>query len=231
MSGHPIRQGDLHRGPGGDDAGQVGEVAPPVVESVANRSSEINPIVLAIWLSVQLGALALAAWRVPLAAQYPQPGEFQAVRVLLAVQFLASALLCPTLLRGWRMALVTIASASVFVWLAGALSAWSITEPLLPTSYLTLWLAGLFVWMMAVGARVSHVVAAVVSAYAAGGPLLWYLGQDVGNRAETLPHFAYGPLLPVLISPHRPTSAAWWCLSIMFLAGFLASIVHHRRRR
>jgi hypothetical protein len=230
VSGHPIRQGDLHRRPGGDDAVEAGQVSTPVVESVANNSSEINPAVLAIWLAVQFGALALAAWRVPLAAQYPQPAEFQAVRVLVAVQCLAAAMLCPVLLRGWRMALVAIVTAGIFIFFAGGLSAWSMREPLYPAVYVALWLATLFVWVKVVGKRQGHLIPAISAVYAGGGPLLWYLGQDLGSGDRMLSQLSYGSLLPVLVSPQSPTSAGWLSLSLLFFTGVTLNFVGRLRR-
>src|SRR5688572_29419877 len=88
--------------------------SPDVVRSKVAVAAPSTTGTLLIWLAIQLGATLLAALRIPLAAAYPEPAERLAVHVLLAVQVLAAGMLFPLLLRDWRSALQTIATAVPF---------------------------------------------------------------------------------------------------------------------
>ncbi len=125
------------------------------------------------------------------------------------------------------MALVALVTAAVFMFFAGGLAAWSIGEPFYPAIHVALWLATLFSWVKGVGRNLRHLVPAIFSLYAGGGPLLWYLGRDLGNTDRMLSQFSYGPLLPLLISPQSPTSAALWSLLPLLLLGLALNFAGH----
>jgi hypothetical protein len=158
---------------------------------------------------VQIGALALAAFRVPLAAQYPQPGEFQAVRLVLAAQFSALAILFPWLFRTWSSALAVLAAAWVMLWCAAALSAWSLVEILPAGAFLTAWVGVLAVFGRLRAAKWRLIVTALTAAYVIGGPLLWYLRAEFASVPLRDPTPAFGPLLIALTTPHHFPPSAW----------------------
>ncbi|HWE53235.1 MAG TPA: hypothetical protein VG273_25815 [Bryobacteraceae bacterium] len=161
------------------------------------------------WLLVQIAALALAAFKVPLAAQYPQPGEFQAVRLVLAAQFCALAILFPWLFRTGSSALAVLAAAWVMLWCAAALSAWSLVEILPAGAFLTAWVGVLAVFGRLKAAKWRLIVAALSAAYVIGGPLLWYLQAEFTSVPLHDPSAAFGPLLIVLTTPHHFPPFAW----------------------
>ncbi len=57
-------------------------------DSAKRSTPAISSLGLLLWLGLQVGALALVAGRVPLYAEYPQPGEFHATVIVTAVQWL-----------------------------------------------------------------------------------------------------------------------------------------------
>jgi hypothetical protein len=178
---------------------------------------------------IQLAALALAAFRVPLAAQYPQPAEFQAVRVMLAAQFSALAILFPWLIRTWASAVAVIASAWAMLIAAAALSAWESREVLLIGTFLSCWIA-VFAIISRLRLRPMLVIA-IVSAYVIGGPLLWYVQLDLGFSTHLDSTMAFGPLLAALSTPrHLPPSI--WIQTAVTLAISLAAwtIISFRRK-
>ncbi|HSZ54924.1 MAG TPA: hypothetical protein VK797_04645 [Tepidisphaeraceae bacterium] len=171
-----------------------------------------------MWSILQLGAIALSAWRVPLAAQFPQPPEFGAVRVLIVVQFMSAALLSPVLLADWQMGLAALCSGGTLLLVAAVLAAWSLGDALPLAGYLAAWLICLSAWMKALGgAKWRMVAAGIAAAFSAGGPLLWYLGQDLGSVTASMPA-AYGPLWPALVDPRFPWRGGWLLPGLFLLA-------------
>ncbi|MGH7215580.1 MAG: hypothetical protein ACREIT_12515, partial [Tepidisphaeraceae bacterium] len=100
---------------GGDGKGASAAIVSP------NRRAPAAGLagVVALWLGVQLLALALCATRVPFAARFPQPAERVALEVMLAAQLAASAMLFPLVLRDAPASLAAIASAWVMLQFAG----------------------------------------------------------------------------------------------------------------
>jgi hypothetical protein len=181
-------------------------------------------------LLLQLAAIALAAWRVPLAAQFPQPAEFEAVRILITAQFVGAALLCPVLFRSWQMALASVCSAVVFMLLAPVLAGWPLQAALPTIGYLTSWLACLVIWTIRSGGKWRLAVGAVSATYAAGGPLIWYLEMDFGRTSVADSSFAYGPLLATLLHPQSPWTN-WWLMPVVFWSGFVVAIIRFQLSR
>ena len=185
---------------------------------------------------MQWGALALAALRVPLAAQYPQPAEFQTVRLLLAVQFVGSAILFPMLCRGWGMTAATIASACVLLLIGSALSGWELASALPMMAVPAIWIAALWLWHGALPQRRARaVIAACAATYVLGGALLWYFQLEAIGGSELTPSLAYGPLELVISNPQSPPAATWWCVSTALAVGAAVRALSlgwawHRRR-
>src|SRR5881227_2670709 len=92
-----------------------------MAQSDSNLKSTTAP--LAVWLVLQLTALALAAARVPLsAAHFVAPGEALAIHEMLIVQFAASAMFFPFLLRDARRCVALMLTSAPMLQLAGTLS-------------------------------------------------------------------------------------------------------------
>lgn len=183
-------------------------------------------LVLLIWLTLQWVGLALAAARVPLAAEYPQPAEFHAVQMLLVIQFTTSAILSPILCKGWKISLGAVASGWVMLLAAAFLAGWASWTILPAGALIGLWLAGLWLWMGAAPpARWKGIVASAASCYAAGGVLLWYLRLDLNPGATPGTTVAFGPLALALASPQIPAPSAWWGVAIVGLGGLLARLL------
>lgn len=162
-----------------------------------------------VWMALQLAALALAAWRVPLAAQYAQPGEFQAVRVMLAAQFAGLALLFPWLLPNVRMLGVTIVAGGVMLVAAAALAAWPLTDVAPAGAFLALWILLLATVRATIPPPIQMTASAVTCLYIVGGPLLAYFHQEFANSLLSYPELKFGPLFSVITTPHHLPPLAW----------------------
>jgi hypothetical protein len=168
-------------------------------------------IPLLVWLLVQLAALILAALRVPLAAQYPQPAEFQAVRVMLGFQFIWATILLGSLLANWRMAVIAICSAWMFLLLAAVLAGWSLIEVVPSAGFLSLWMVVLATIAYAARSmRWRMIFSAVASTYVLGGALLIYLQSDFGSTSPQATNLIYGPLYIALSNPRHVAATHWW---------------------
>src|SRR3954463_6082324 len=97
--------------------------SPPKLEdSAAPPAAPVAPLVgpALLWLCLQLAVLALIASRVPFSApkRFPQPAEVLALKVMLSVQIIGSALFFPLLMASFTTAVMTIAMAVPFVLVA-----------------------------------------------------------------------------------------------------------------
>ena len=162
-----------------------------------------------VWLLVQLAALLLAAYRVPLAAQYPQPGEFQAVRLMLAVQFSALALLSRWMLRTRGSALAVSAAGWAMLLAAAVLSAWTIRAALPLGAFLTAWIVIFATLAHVRSIRLQSIIMALAGAYVMGGPLLWYLQLEFASALSANAGLSFGPLLAAIATPPHLSPSAW----------------------
>jgi hypothetical protein len=151
----------------------------------------------------------LAAFRVPLAAQYPQPAESHAVRLMLAAQFAALAVLYPWLMRTWAAAAAVLAAAWVMLSMAALLSAWALADSLLLSIFLTVWIADFALLSRIRSFRWQMVVVAIACAHVIGGPLLWYFQLEFASPSPGGPGIAFGPMLVALSTPRHLPPPAW----------------------
>lgn len=171
-------------------------------------------------------ALALAALRVPLAAGYPQPAEFQAVRLLLATQFAAAAMLFPLLCRNWQTTLTAIASGCVMLLAGGFLADWQPSWAAPACGLLALWLLALAVWRAALPSPyLQAIAAAVLTLWSVGGALLWYFQLELNPDGAPAGRLSQGPLIGALIDPRSPGGSAWACVAVLLAAGALGGAV------
>lgn len=173
----------------------------------AGNSIALAPI--AVWLLVQLGALLIAVFRVPLAAQYPQPAEFQAVQVMQAAQFSVLALTFPWLLQTWRQALAVTTSGFAMILAASALAAWKTSEILPACVFLAAWVLVFTTLGLVHSPRAKRLGLAIAATYVLGGPLLWYLGLEFSAAEPFGRLLGFGPLLQVVSTPHHLPPLAW----------------------
>lgn len=157
---------------------------------------------LFLWLLVQLAGLALAVARVPLAAHFPEPVERLAVGEVLVAQVLGLAMLFPILLRDWLASLAVAASMWPMLLVANLLSDAPLDRVLLAGGYVSLWLAALNVWRTALKSAWSQMIGvSIFGLFAAGGPVLWYLGLEFGSGTSLIAPDRLALFIPTLICP------------------------------
>ena len=94
----------------------------PAAHQLSPRGLTSRPALLAGWLAPQLAALALAVFRVPLWARFPQAGELMALPLMLALQIAAASVMLP-LVEDWTQAAILLLAAGPMGFIAGTLSA------------------------------------------------------------------------------------------------------------
>jgi hypothetical protein len=193
---------------------------------------------LAVWLSVQLAALALAAGRVPLAARYPAAGERLALDLVLVTQVAVSSLLFPWILRDRTATTFSIALCWPVLALALALSGLPPSHLLGAAGYATLWLAALAAWRVALRSQKAQLVGvSIATAWAVGGPLLWYLRAEFNSGPSELnaPGAWYGPVAGALRqaapggADAGPATAFWMVAAGVFVIGVTVAAVKQVR--
>lgn len=174
---------------------------------------------LAVWLALQLGATALVALRVPLAAAYPQASERLAGYWILGTQVVAAGMLFPWLLRDARTAVQIIAGAVPFQIAAAVLSGTPAREFIPAAGAVHLWLLGLACWAVALQApraQMLGVTAANLMTLGAAG--LHYLRLEYSDVGGT--RAALQDALP-LIATFRALSGEGNVSDFLLLAGIL----------
>jgi hypothetical protein len=187
---------------------------------------------LLLWLVVQFAALALAAARVPLFAQYPQPGEFHAITILSCVQWPATVLLFPVLWKTWRGALWVAGSGVVMLLFAAALAGKPAASVLPSAGCFTLFVFALLAWgTIARTTRSKMHSSAIFAALTVGGPLLAYLREDLGAAGPGGgAKWKWGPFWLLLQNPENPAKECWISLIFVLALGCLIRLLQSRRQ-
>jgi hypothetical protein len=183
-----------------------------------------------LWLALQLGALGLSAYRVPLAAQYPQPAEFQAVSVMLAAQFTGLALLFPSLLADAREAIVIASAGWVMLLASAALAGWPLSGIAPAGGFLSLWIVALATIRAAIPARWHMTASAAACVYIIGGPIVAYFRREFAGSSPVYRDVVFGPLFSAISTPHHLTPLAWAQATGLGILAFLALFAGHRMR-
>jgi hypothetical protein len=131
-----------------------------------------------VWSAAQVGVLALMRWRVPLAANFPEPIEDASLVAMVLVQLILATVMCPVLLKSLQDWAHAIAVALPLIMLAGLLSDTPVDRVILAMVSTVLWLG--------VMQRIARVkwdamrmsLIAVTLLLSAGGPVLFYLSQE-----------------------------------------------------
>jgi len=195
---------------------------------------------LFLWLAMQLGALAIAAFHFPLWAHAPESEDLLALQFLLVAQLGGSTLLFPLLMGSWRQNVFTTASSWPMIVLAGMLSAVSLRTIGLAVMFITLWLLALAMITWAIqkqdldkislihpplsSTHLEMIAVAVVSMWVIGGPLILFCrGEyDAGASAvEPWTKAAFGPLSSVFSAVFDAGAPSWKSLAIVWLVAIL----------
>jgi hypothetical protein len=197
----------------------------PQTSPQAPRAADRILAPLLVWLAVQMLALGLAAFRVPLSARYPRPEESLAVHVLVVVQIGAAALLFPFLFRSITSSIVVIASSIPFIQLAAFLATFTDNRRLaLCALYLTFWLTGLAILNAALRSQKAKMYgAAAASLISLGGAVIVYLHREFGAPASAFDwqtHASLGPIMGCMaILQANPLGGTIW----FFLGTFVGT--------
>ena len=155
---------------------------------------------LLLWMSIQLIALALAAYRVPLSARFPQPAESMATAEMLVAQVAGAALLYPLLLKDASRLVMAICGLWPMLILAASLSGDLDRSVIAAGIFATGWLLALAVWrFVLVGEVAERVGLTIAILWTIGGPVLAYIHAEYGDNQN--PEFwnaAAGPVAAAL---------------------------------
>jgi hypothetical protein len=191
-----------------------------------------------VWALIQGGALALIAARLPFFAtkSFPQPAEVLGLQVMLVAQIVGSAMLFPFLLRDLRSSAMVIAMVPPFTVLGTFLTGlieWR--QQTAVSAFVTVWLAGLALWRVALPSERSKAIGVAIAVLAAvGGPIAWYLRAEYAppplGSATDLPRLAmWGPIFAAIGVALRDPQLrpAWYLAAAHFLLGAAAWTTHH----
>jgi hypothetical protein len=190
--------------------------AAPQVE----RQHDGLAVPLILWLLIQLAAVALAASRVPLSADFPRPAQALAVHEMVIAQVVGSALFLPVLFRGgWRGWLAMVVTAGPMLMLAAWLARTPLPRVLVAWGEVGMWLAMLALWRAALcervdddadralrwrSARACDILRAAALLLSVGGLLLWYLRTEFQPDRPPTPLLRF-PLPAILQNLTAPT--------------------------
>ncbi len=166
----------------------------PPINQPADDASLIKP--MAVWLVIQLAALAIGCFGVPLSAKRLNPPESLSMVVMAVTQAGVAALLWPMLMRSWRSTLAVLLASLPFFRAAAFLSATPRSETLSSCGILFVWLITL-----AVLPRESKTTTfmffsrVVVIAWSIGGAVMAYLAAEFSSPIN--PALA-GPITQIL---------------------------------
>src|SRR5688572_30646216 len=193
--------------------------SPPASSPATLPQTEKSPAgPLFLWLVLQLLALSLAVFRVPLSARFPPPGEQFAIHIMLITQVAASALLFPFLMRDVKTSAMVILSIAPFVQLSSYLSSVTISRAAPSALYVAVWLLTLAIWRAILDSRSREMLGvACASALSLGGAMIWYV------RAE-----AREPV-PIDWSHAAPASAWVWITALLALSAIVFAITRKRK--
>jgi hypothetical protein len=197
-------------------------------DPAAHTAAKPVTLPLLLWLIPQLLALSLAAARVPLSAHFVAPGEALAIHEMLIVQFAASAMLFPFLLRDLRCCIAMILSSAPMLQLAGLLSQTRSARVTEAWICVAIWLAALAIWRRALAPRFYPIAIALANLLTVGGLILWYLSSEFIGHAQSSYFF---PLVATLRLISGETSFLLPLLTTTFLAATAVGALSLMRRR
>jgi hypothetical protein len=206
----------------------------PLASAPSSEADRSPAAPLFSWLVIQVLALSVAVFRLPLSARFPLPGEQFAIHIMLATQVIASAMLFPFLMRDVATSAMVILAIVPFVQLASYLSDVSVSRAGLAALFVATWMSSLAFWrlMLPTHRRAMLGVACAV-ALSVGGAILWYVHAESREVAMIdWPRDAlFGPVLGVVaqIEATPPPVASW--VETLALLGVGAIIFAATRKR
>ena len=211
----------------------MSETIPSPVPALANHADRSPAAPLFCWLVIQLIALALGVFRVPLSARWAPPGEQFAIQIVLVTQVVASAMLFPFLLRNLTTSAMAILSIAPFVQLSAFLSGTPMSRAALATLYVAIWLVTLAVWREIVQSRRGEMLAVACGlAWSVGGAVIWYVRAESREPGPTdwSRDGLFGPILGVIAQLHD-TSTSSWIAALALLLASIALFLAARKRK
>lgn len=200
---------------------------------------------LFLWLVLQLAALAIAAFHIPLWAHTPNAEDLLALQYLLVAQLAGSGLLFPLLTNSSRRTVFTTASSWPMIVLAGMLSSTRLSVICLAEMFITAWLLGLGVINWAIAKQSSKrrasnhpplpstglemIAVAVISSWTIGGPLMLFCRAEYDPGVSTIGPWSkveFGPISSAFSAVFDSTAASWAPLAALWLAVVLLAAVH-----
>jgi FtsH-binding integral membrane protein len=201
----------------------------PVLASTAPPpTSDRSPAApLFLWLLIQLIALSLAGFRVPLSARFPPPGEQYAIHTMLVAQVVAAAMLFPFLLRDVKSSAMVILTIAPFVQLASYFSSVPVTRAALAALHVATWLTTLALWRATLRTRYSQILGvACAVALSMGGTLIWYARAESREAGviDWSGDALFGPILGAIAQVNAPSVAAssWFAASALLIFSAVA---------
>jgi LPXTG-motif cell wall-anchored protein len=190
---------------------------------------------LGVWLGLQLGLLLVVVLQVPLSDQYARPAERVALEVVLIGQVFFAGLIFPWLVRSIGQAVMLAAASWPFVQLAMVLSSAHWAPALGAGVYLALWLAILGGLRSLLSTpRLQLVGSAMVTAFSAGGAILWYLRAEFvrsSSAAQWGVDGLFGPIMGITAVAHGEGGPAWLALIGLAAMVGLALLISWRWKR
>lgn len=192
------------------------------VRSLAEQPADDSPAApLFVWLVIQLLALSLGVFGVPLAARVVQPEQF-ALHLMLVTQVVAAAMLFPLILRDESTSAMAILAIAPFIQLTSYLSAIPLASASLAGAYVALWMTTLAMCRPMLRMQRNEMLAvACALALSVGGGLVWYLHTELRGAGQvnwSVGAFC-GPVAGVIAQLHAPTGAALtaWVFPLIIL--------------
>lgn len=186
---------------------------------------------LAVWLAVQLAAIAVVVTRVPLWAAYPDAPERLAAYWVFGVQVIAGGMLFPFLLRDFPTAIQILLAAIPFQVAAQALSGERMDALWAPAAIVAGWLLGLACWAGCLRSmRAQAIGIAVVNCLIIGAAALHYLRLEFSIEPSHRAFETASPLLTTFAAiGGRPPLSGVLVLSGFIAGGAIALLIRKRR--
>ena len=208
--------------------------SPPASSPAAAPTKEKSPAVpLFLWLVLQLLALSLAVFRVPLSARFPPPGEQFAIHIMLVTQVAGSALLFPFLLRDVKTSAMVILSIAPFIQLSSYLSTVPVSHAALAALYVAVWLLTLAIWRVILDSRIREMLGvACASALSLGGAMIWYVRTEAREPAPIdWSHDAlFGPTVGAISQLHAAPASAWIAITTLLALSAVVFAITRKRK-
>jgi hypothetical protein len=199
------------------------------------QKATISVISMTIWLLVQIGALALAAFRWQLAITMPRATEQSALAMMLIAQVSCASLLFPFIMRNCKLVIISVVSAWPMAQLAAMLAEVPPPRWIYAEAFVSFWLITLAVWTWALP-KPRIFLTAIAAMFTLGGPILWYLRSEfttsnfqVDWRRDIFFTPIFGALSQIFLT--NPTPLAWLTPAFLFVLAITFRIFGTQRAK